>query len=340
MNDNQGGSPSDFENLDLTTVYQNSWFKLYLPKSLGGKNWPLPRGLDLLYRFAREDGNLAWVVNLGSGANYFYPMLEPNLAHQVYGGEKSVIAGNGTPTGTLQQLSGGNYRLQGTWPWCTGADWASAFTLTARELDASGRETGTQRSAVLFPSEVQIHREWTAMGLQYSASYTLEVENLELAPERLFRLEEFKKVPDSAFFRFPFLALARLSFAACVAGMARHFCDLGQQFLEEKVRQTGHRLAAPFRQWENSQHQLSAAEQRFFQMVETSWALHLKKKALPATTIALIDTHCFTLTEQALEAADALFPWLGMAAVDTTQPINQVWRDLHTGAQHGLLKRL
>lgn len=340
MNSNPSSSARESSSLDLQRIYDQAWFKLYLPPELGGKDWSLPQGLDLLYRLAREDGNLAWVVNLGSGANYFYPLLSPAMARQVYAPEQAVVAGNGTATGTLQPAGQGLYKLQGSWQWCTGADWASAFTVMAHLLDSQGRETGEQIALVLFPGEVKIHRKWNAMGLRHSASYTIEVQHLKVPEERLFSLNSTWDGKDLPFHRLPFLTMARLKFSACVLGMAVHFCDLGRTFLEEKARQRGQRLAAPFHQWEQSQQKLDRTRESFFQLVESIWSLHLKSSSLPAESCKLVDEHCFSLAEDALSSADALFPWLGMAAVDATQTLNQVWMDLHTGGQHGLLRRL
>lgn len=340
MNSDPSSSARESSSLDLQRIYDQAWFKLYLPPELGGKGWSLPQGLELLYQLAQEDGNLAWVVNLGSGANYFYPLMAPELARQVYAPERAVVAGNGTATGTLQPAGQGRFKLQGSWQWCTGADWASAFTVMARLLDTQGRETGEQTALVLFPREVKIRRKWNAMGLRHSASYTIEVEQVEVAEDRLFSLNAAFEGADLPFHRLPFRTMARLKFSACVLGMAVHFCELGRAFLEGKARQSGQRLSAPFQQWERSQQKLEKTRESFFQLVESIWSLHLKSSSLPDDSCKLVDEYCFSLTENALSAADALFPWLGMAAVDTTQPLHQVWMDLHTGGQHGLLRRL
>lgn len=339
MSDTSTKSAATWVNaFDLDRIYRNKWFKLYLPKSVGGLEWSLPEGIRLLYELAREDGNLAWAVNLGAGANFFYPMLGESLAQAVYGPERAVIAGNGTPGGTLQPQGEGRYLVRGRWDWCTGADWATTFTATVQCLDEQGAETGDTRAVVMDPSQVRLHRAWRAMGLRHSASYTIQTEGAHIDEAHIFELGRYEQTPPTPFYRFPFVPFARLCFAACVLGMAAHFMEEGRSFLENKAREAGHRKPAPFRQLEASERLLTDARDAFFQALDTAWALHLQGDELPEATLQMLDHHCFSATEASLENADQLFPWLGMAAVDTEHALNRIWRDLHTGAQHGMLR--
>ncbi|RMG64304.1 MAG: acyl-CoA dehydrogenase, partial [Bacteroidetes bacterium] len=69
----------------LHSLYARRWFKLFLPAAYGGLALPLNQALEILFETAACQGSLGWVVNLGSGAGYFWPFMSPETATAVYG---------------------------------------------------------------------------------------------------------------------------------------------------------------------------------------------------------------------------------------------------------------
>src|ERR1700749_72002 len=55
----------------LSIIYQQGWFKLFVPEMYGGLALPLPEALQIEEALAWTDGSLGWTVTLCSGANWF-----------------------------------------------------------------------------------------------------------------------------------------------------------------------------------------------------------------------------------------------------------------------------
>ena len=55
----------------LSLIYKQNWFNMYVPKEFGGLALSLPAGLRLEESLAWADGSLGWTVTLCSGANWF-----------------------------------------------------------------------------------------------------------------------------------------------------------------------------------------------------------------------------------------------------------------------------
>ena len=66
------------EQLDI--IYQEKWFKLFVPKAYDGLELSLPEGLRIEEALAAIDGSLGWTVTLCSGATMFIGYLDQDIA--------------------------------------------------------------------------------------------------------------------------------------------------------------------------------------------------------------------------------------------------------------------
>src|SRR5690606_933558 len=58
-------------------IQRERWFRMFVPRALGGLELLLPEGLQLQEGLARTDGSLGWTVTLCSGATMFAGYMEP-----------------------------------------------------------------------------------------------------------------------------------------------------------------------------------------------------------------------------------------------------------------------
>lgn len=61
----------------LDLIYRRKWFKIWVPRALGGLGLSVPEGLSLLADLAYWDGGLSYTVTLCSGANLFVGFIDP-----------------------------------------------------------------------------------------------------------------------------------------------------------------------------------------------------------------------------------------------------------------------
>src|SRR5690554_2260480 len=123
----------------LDVIYQNRWFHLLVPQSLGGAEMPLPEFAAMMEMLAAIDGSFAWNVNLGAGANMFAGFMEQTPASEIFKSERTCVAGSGAATGTAKIKDDG-YIINGYWKYASGSAHANFFSLNAQLVDSETDE--------------------------------------------------------------------------------------------------------------------------------------------------------------------------------------------------------
>ena len=101
-------------------------FRMFVPRSHGGMELDLPRGLRIIQTLSKIDGSVGWCVMIGAGAALFAPLLPRDIYDMIYrDGPDVVFAGSTQPAGTAESVDG-DWRVSGRWPFASGcrhADW-------------------------------------------------------------------------------------------------------------------------------------------------------------------------------------------------------------------------
>ena len=293
-------------------LYAHRWFKLFLPTAYGGLALPLPTALDWLYAAAACQGSLGWVVNLGSGAGYFWPFLAPAVAEAVFGPAEAVIAGSDRATGTAIPKDAG-YQLQGVWASCSGAAHATHFTLNAR------LPGGEVRTFLLERGEVSCTDDWTVFGLTATSSWQVAVSGVIVPEERVFDIGTVRH-PDLGYplHRLAFDSFARYCLLATLLGLGS--CCCGQ------VRQA---LPVPPAALAATEAWIAAALGQLKRHATQTW--EQPETDLPAGFVSQ--------TSQSLYARiGEVYYQGGMRLTQADNLAHHAWRDVMVACQHGLLK--
>src|SRR5690606_10876476 len=91
----------------LEEIYRQKWFRMFIPKSMGGLEYSLPEALRTEEALASADGSTAWVVTLCSGAGWFAAFLDQSLLKEIASTPQACIAGSGAATGTADVAGDG-----------------------------------------------------------------------------------------------------------------------------------------------------------------------------------------------------------------------------------------
>jgi alkylation response protein AidB-like acyl-CoA dehydrogenase len=323
----------------LNIIIEHGWFKLFVPEELGGSLSSLPDALKIFEYASWVDGSFGWLVTIGSGGGYFASYLKPQAAKEIFSPPNAVIAGSGAPNGTAARTNGGYY-LNGRWKFCSGSSFATTFTVNC-VLEGSDPAQPEIRSFALWPSQVNIIRDWNAFGLKATESHSIEVRNQFVPDERSFSLAERLAFCEAPLFDYPFILFAQTSFAAVSIGICRHLLDEAKTLADRQ--KNAWNLGKPGRhefvlnKIMEAEAQMHAAIRQFYQTIDRSWEHHVQRKPFGQEDIKNIGMICQQTAGTALKCGQAIFPYLGINAVFEHEPVNRIWRDLQTVCQHTLL---
>ena len=308
----------------LSLIYAERWFKLFVPASSHGLELSLPEGLRIQEALAWADGPTGWTVTLCSGANWFIGFFQAGIAEALFRNEKVCLAGSGMATG-VASLSGNGYEVTGSWRYATGAPHASAFTanciiekdgIVQRNPDGSPEV----RPFLFLRDDVEIQDDWKAFGMIATASWRFEVRNLKVRRDRCFVIDGLMALLPQPIYQFPFDPFAVATLAVNCSGMAFRFLELCREGIGQDATS-----------------RLDAAREMFYDCIESAWEALMRHKQIPEETLSNITRLSRSLAAKALQVTDELFPYCGMLAADSGSEINRVWRNLHTASLHNLL---
>jgi len=323
-------------------IHERNWLRMLAPKAAGGLELPLPDVVRLEEAVAATDGSLGWVVTLCAGAGWFAGFLPPSVASGIVGTPNVCLAGSGAATGHADR-DGDNFVITGRWDYASGAPMATHFTLNAilRErgevlLDAAGKPR--IRAFVVPAAHVVLEPAQGWIGMRSSGSCGYRIDGARVPASHGFTIDAAHATADGPLYRFPFMALAFVTLAANLAGIARHFVELARPAIAARRQHTtGIALAevpAVAARVFQAQEELAGTLAQFYRVLDDAWAQVLAgaapdEEALRRVSLDLVDT--------SRRAVDGLYPYCGLQAARHGTDLNRAWCDFHTATQHALL---
>lgn len=321
-------------------IYEHKLFKLFLPASLNGRELPLKEALEIFEEASEIDGAFGWLITIGSGGGFFSAYLNQTVSDALYSPENAVVAGSGGVTGIAEPMEGG-YNVNGQWQYCSGAFHSTIFTANCK-IPASGNEPETMRSFVFLPEQISIIEDWRAFGMKGTGSHSIKVENAFVPAERTFNLNQPPlQFPEYLLYRFPFFQYAETSFAAVALGVTNHFLkeafDILEQNRQRRRDDSSERYFFIRKKFETAQEQYLKNRSIFYDTVSQAWQELTETKTLSESTKKTVEKISKKVPRVCIQTVQEMLPYLGMAAVNETTLINQIFRDLHTVCQHTVL---
>jgi alkylation response protein AidB-like acyl-CoA dehydrogenase len=328
----------------LSVIYKEQWFNLFVPKEYGGLGLSLPDALNIEESLAWIDGSTGWTVTLCSGANWFIGFLNPEIAEMIFDSNKVCLAGSGRPSGIAKMIND-EYEITGKWPYATGAAHATGFTancLIEKNGEILKNNDGSDliASFIFLRNEVKVYEDWKEMGMIATSSNSFEVKKLNVNKNRQFILDEKQTVLPDKIYQYPFLQFAETTLAVNISGMAIHYLDLFEGIINkrnsDKYFSNAQLLALSLRH-DTAKTQLDEARQSFYKTVQRSWNEGKGNKDFTAETLKEVSAVSRELASTSRRMVDEMFPYCGLKAADYESEINRVWRNLHTASLHPLL---
>lgn len=327
----------------LRIIYERNWFNLFVPRSLGGMEMPLPDALRLLELLARADASFGWTVTLCSGANWFAGFLEDNLANALFEDKQVCFAGSGAVSGTATITPTG-YSVSGDWNYATGAPHATVFTANCR-LEKDGkpilREDGSAmvKTFVFKRNDVEIRKTWNTLGMKATASHSFSAKALDLPFNSAFVIQPENATLPGLIFRLPFQSFAELTLTANFSGIAIHFLEECRVIYEARIKRQVYAINETCEMLEllgRTTSKLEGTQLIFFDFVEQSWQRGISDGQWNQKDLEKLKQICRELVKQCRQTVNDLFPYCGMIAADPDSEINRIWRDFQTASLHSL----
>jgi alkylation response protein AidB-like acyl-CoA dehydrogenase len=322
----------------LSIIYQQGWFKLFVPKIYGGLELPLLEALQIEEVLAWIDGSLGWTVTLCSGANWFVGFIQEKIAKNIFNNDIVCLAGSGKSSGVAKIIDGG-YEITGYWNYATGSVHATVFTancLIEKDGIIVNNEDGTPKitAFLLLKDEVTIHKSWNYIGMIATASNSFEARELKVPADRVFIIDKNYSTINEPIYQYPFLHFAEATLAVNSSGMVHRFLELYENINAASKRKIDLKTIL---QLDEIKDQFKTSRQNFYFAVQQSWEAHLQNDNTSPEKLLLVSQASRELATKARKLVDDLYPYCGLEAADMGSEINRVWRNFHTAGQHPLL---
>jgi alkylation response protein AidB-like acyl-CoA dehydrogenase len=328
----------------MATLRSIGVFRMFVPRSHGGMELDLPRGLQIIEAVSKIDGSVGWCVMIGAGAAIFAPLLSRDIYETIYrDGPDVIFAGSAQPAGSAESIDG-DWRVNGRWPFASGcrhADWLVGLCVMKKDgkpLPGPAEGVPMLRGCIVPARNCRIEDTWHVAGLKGTGSNHVVLEDALVPADYFVDIVEGEPcVPGPLYYAVQ--QLIPIQHGAVCLGIAEGaLSDLVE------LAKTGwqqQRATKPTRESEIFQYELGrieadlrAARALLHAQAASHWrhavAGTLKDEALliEGTQSAIwIATACSRV-------ADACFALGGGAALYESSPLQRRMRDLHAAAQH------
>ena len=329
----------------IDRMVDEGFFRLLLPKSLGGAELLPARYVPIIEAFAEVDASTAWCLNQNSGCSMTAAYLSEEVAKEMFGGPRGILAWGPGP-GEARVVAGG-YNVTAQWAFASGSHHASWLGCHVPVIEANGQPRmegdGTPAVRTLFfpKSKTKFTDIWHTMGLRGTGSDQYEVKDLFVPEDHslpsIARNTPEKRREKGLTYSFSSLSMYAAGFAGVATGCARatiaSFIELARDKIPRGARVT-------MRNNHVIQSQVAQAKVR----IDSAWG-HLIRSLEDITeavrqrghitmdermAIRLNSTYCI---QTAVDVIDILYQAAGATAIFNENPFERPWRDVHSVSQ-------
>ena len=317
------------------------FFRLLVPRSLGGAELDHPDFLKIVEIFAEVDGSTAWCINQNNVfATNATRMLE-QTAQELFSNQRLVIT-NGPPTSASQAVPvDGGYRLSGRWNFSSGiphATWVAALTPIRRpgdpKLPLSDRSTS--RIFLVPKKDVRLIDTWDVVGLRGTGSFSFEIDDLFVPATHTYDPASPSR-EDGPLYCVPTMLFFASGFATVALGVARTALDAAIELARAKVAMleeralrdmsTTHRTVAEAEAiWGSAKAYLRETASAMWEGACTNRSLTYEERI----RLRLASTYGI---RSAGEVVDMAYTLCGSDAIFAHSPVQRRFRDVHTITQ-------
>ena len=197
------------------------FFRLLLPRELGGAELAHPDFLEILETFAGADASVAWCLNQNNVFSTRSTRMHMTTAREIWGEPRAVVTNGPPAAGSKSAPTRGGFRLSGHWNFSSGSDhatWIAALAPVIPENGAGVDGQPPQTRLHLMPiDQVRLVDLWQVAGLRGTGSFSFQVDDLLVPEERTF-VQEGPSWCDRPLYGIPTTLLFATGFATVAFG--------------------------------------------------------------------------------------------------------------------------
>ena len=329
----------------VEALIERGLFRLLLPRSLGGAELLPAQYIPIIEAIAQIDASTAWCLNQNSGCSMTAALLAPDIAREIFGGPRGILAWGPGP-GEARVAPGG-YRVTASWSFASGSQHASWLGCHVPIVEADGtprlRSDGAPAvRTMLFPkTSTKFTDIWHTIGLRGTASNQYEVKDL-FVPEA-YSVDVLSRRDGSAtreaglLYRFSSLSLYAGGFAGVALGIARatlaHFIELARDKIPRGARNTLRNNNVIQSEVARAEARLASARGWLLQSFENITAAVAQRGHLTLDERMVIRLASTFAIHAGVEVVDTLYQAAGATAIFNDNPFERRFRDIHSVAQ-------
>jgi alkylation response protein AidB-like acyl-CoA dehydrogenase len=328
--DAAGRLPDDL----IRSLAASGLFRLWLPTALGGPELSALDFMDVVEEASALDGTVGWLVGNGGGMGRVGAYLPVDCAREIFKDPDAFVVSGTGGVGRAAPVPGG-YRVNGRWPFGSGAPHATWFSPVC-EIEDSGEGTGRLVFVYAPREDVVLHDNWYVSGLCATGSVDFEFNDV-FVPDRFVHPHQPEPTQPGTLYRLPTGSIFPWTVATVPLGLARGA-------LAEFIRLAGQKKrrgdSIPLAEREHVQSQIGRIEARLSAsrvylrqaMTDLLDAVEAEQDLVPAR--ARFRLACTFTSEAALWAIGLLTEIAGAVAILRSCPLERFERDARAAAKH------
>ena len=299
------------------------------PQAFGGSALGVRTHVQLTSRLARGCVSTAWCQFVWSAHNAMLAYYPEATQEEVWEDPETLTAASLAPTGKATAADGG-IRLSGRWSFASGCDAAEWLLLGAVLTGASGLD-GLILCCVP-KSELEIVDNWHVAGLKGTGSKDVVAQDV-LVPDH--RARPFQETLGAC------MDLGIAVIAGPLLGAAEAAVDRFQKRLTERVLVTSMARQSEMGSAKNRLAESSAevySARLLLERIAADIDTRITGKLEPGPSwYAQVKRDTAFVAQLATRATQRVFEASGGGALQNSEPIQRLWRDVHAGHSHAYL---
>ena len=319
------------------------FFRLLLPKPLGGLELDHSMFLDILEIIAEADTSVAWLLNQNNVWSTASTRMPEVTAKEIWKDQRAVVT-NGPPSSTCKAVpTQEGHILEGRWSLssgCTHATWIAA--LCPISTPDGSKLISTERKDMkifLIPKDqVEFVDSWTAQGMKGTSSFGYDLKDMFVPTNHTYEQDKADPWYKGPHYIIPRTLLFATGFSTIALATAKASINIAIDFA--KASQTG-RSNILLRDRDTIQRSIGEAQAiysagRAFlrQSMEKVWESASEKSSLTLEeriNLRLAATHGI---RTAANVVDTCYNLCGSSAIFAENPIQRRFQDIHVITQH------
>ncbi len=326
----------------VAALTEGGFYKLLLPKSIGGAEVPPAVFLGVLEEIAKGDASTAWCLGQCGVCAMVAAYLDPAVAHEMFDPPQAVLAWGAT-AGEARAVPGG-YRVTWRWRFASGSRQASWIGAHVQIIEPDGQKRlkpdgKIALRTILFPvKSATFHDVWDVVGLKGTGTDDYAVEDL-FVPEKYSALRDdaSEQRESGPLYKISSSMMYGLSFAAIALGVARATLDAA---IETARGKTSRDLKTGMKHNNVVQATIGRGEAKLrgvraylYSTLDEVWReIEAGKKLTTDHRLALRLASTWAI-HQAAEVVDAAYHMAGATAIFHAQAFERRFRDIHAITQ-------